>query len=750
MKKTINISIGGLSFQIEEEAYATLEKYLSEVKARFASYPDAGEIVSDMEDRIAEQFSAKAQTGRPISPAMVQELISVMGRPDQIGEAGKNDSAPNQEAVPKAPGMPKRLFRNLDDAILGGVCSGLAVYLGTDTAWVRLIFALTIFFGGFGIVLYLILWIIVPAAETDTEKLQMRGSPINLKNLEQTVRDRVAEIKKKDPSTVKRALAAPFKALGLFFRGLGRVLQSLLPVLFKIIGVGITVVAAMAMAGLVFAAVSLLTNSGSPYVDFPLKEIASGAVYYAAVASAFFVAFVPIVFILLLGTSLVAYRSTFKRMGSFMLLGLWVVAVAVFVNMAVKLAPQVEDLVKTSPYFQTASKEYALRDFSALEIGGVDEAVIHPGSSFKVVAEARQKDLDETRVFVQNGTLKVGHERLFKICLFCTRGKVKLSIYAPSFDRISASGASRVTTVGQIQGAGFKTTLSGVASLEAEAKTPQMEAELSGASKLFLSGTADSLQLSLSGVSNVKAESAQIKSADINLSGASEARFGTLESLKVEASGASVVYYQSATSLQEHYSGAAHSSKRVPSPSDAKDREYQNLDYNFKFNYPAAYLVSDGPAAGAANAYYLPIQTYFFKAQTGRFVVTASLPKETYPANTDFDGAFFSVAVTQELSQAECLKYNPNSGAGSQGTETVRQEIINGVAYTVGDASGAGMSHQAYGKIYHTYKNGSCYELQTGVRTSGFGAADFITEQVNVEDVQARLNNVLRTFTFLK
>jgi hypothetical protein len=523
-------------------------------------------------------------------------------------------------------------------------------------------------------------------------------------------------------------------------------------VVFKILGVVITVVAALAMAGLVFLAVSLMTNSGSPYVDFPLKEIASGTIYYTAVVSAFFVVFVPIIFIMLLGTSLVAYRSTFEKMGSIMLLGLWVVAVAVFANMAVKLAPQVENLVKTSPYFQTSSKDYALKDFTALEIGGIDEAVVYPGNSYKVTAEGKQKDLSEAKIYVENNTLKIEREHVFRFCLFCTQDKVKLAIYAPGLSQISASGASRIATANLLQGKNLKISLSGVANLQADVEFEQVSAELSGAAKSGLSGSVGVLQASVSGASKLEATEAQVKRATLDLSGASQAHLGDLEYLKVRASGASTVYYQSAGEVVESYSGASRSVRGLSRPAGLETANppvgslvYQNQAYKFEITYPAGYELLEGSKPSPENAFYIPVQTYFSKPQSGEIVSVVYLPKNSYPANTDFAGGFFGMAVAKGLTQSECLRFDSDSIARSSGNKT-----INGVVYAGGEASGAAMSHQSFDKIYHTYKNSQCYELQAGVRTSGFGAADAITERVNVDEVFLKLESVLNTFTFFK
>lgn len=743
MKKTINISIGGLSFQIEEDAYAALEKYLGEVKNRFAAYAEAAEIVSDIEDRIAEQLMAKLPRGQVVSLGLVEELIAIMGRPEQIGEEGKTEQSDAKEAVPNPPAAQKRLYRDLDDAILGGVCSGIAAYIGTDTVWVRLVFALTIFFGGFGVVLYLILWVIVPPAQTAVEKLQMRGSPVNLKNLEQTLKDRVAELKKKDQSQVRRGIAAPFRALGVAFRSVGRFLLRIVPTLFKLIGIAVVVLASLSLAGLIFVVVSLLTNPASPYLDFPLKEIAAGGVYYAALVSAFFVAFVPIVFLMQLGVSLITYRSVFRKMGSFLLLGLWVVAVAIFANMAIKLAPQVENLVKTSPYFQTTTKEYKPAGFESVALDGIDEAVLHPAQSYKVVVEGKQKDLDAAKVYVDNGALKIKRNYPFRFCLFCTQDKIKLEIFAPNFTSLKASGASRISIADTLKGKSMVITLSGVSALDGQFDLNSLKAELSGASKIKFAGAVDSVDLALSGASHAETEEAVIRFAQVNLSGVSDARFGQLDKLKIQASGASTVYYQSAGSIEERYSGAARSVRALPS-SALQVSQYQNLTYRLTFSYTPSFQLFEGEQASAANSYYLPIHNYFVKNQGSKFLVTAALPKSTYPNNTDFDGAYFSVAVTDQLSQPDCLSFSSNSNVTN-----LHKQIINGLEFAAAEASNAGMSHQAYDKIYHIYKNGSCFELQTGIRTSGYGAAGWITEQVDVKQVFGRLDEILNTFTFL-
>ena len=270
VKKTISISIGGYSFQVEEDAYARLEKYLSGVKERFASYVGADEIVSDIEGRMAEQFTGKAGESKIVTLAIVEEMIAVMGQPEQMGGEDRATGHAGS-ATGSSDFSGKRFYRSLDNAMLGGVASGIAAYFGDfDPLWVRLAFALSVFFGGLGVVLYLILWIIVPAARTDTEKMQMRGEPVNLRNIEETVKARVDEVKNRDYSGFKKILVLPFRFLGAVIRAAGSVSKNLFSVVFRIVGFFLTVAAALAIAGIVVALVSILFNAHSSYFDFPI------------------------------------------------------------------------------------------------------------------------------------------------------------------------------------------------------------------------------------------------------------------------------------------------------------------------------------------------------------------------------------------------------------------------------------------------------------------------------------------------
>ncbi len=743
MKKTINISIGGMSFAVEEDAYQALENYLNAIKQKFSAYPDASEIVSDMEDRIAEQFAGKTQGDKIITLALVEELISIMGSPEQLGGDKEKSSSTKTSSA-----FGKRLYRNPDDVIIAGVCSGIAAYVNTDPVWVRLIFALTIFFGGFGVLLYIVLWIILPIASTDTEKMQMRGESVNLKNLETMVKERVEELKKKDKSPVKKVLAAPFVALGAVLQAVGRLIKKLFPLLFKLVGLAIALFSALGIAILVFVGFSLLFNANSPYVDFPFRELAHGAVYYTALASAFFAIFVPAVFLVLLGTSLMSLRSSISKAGGFSLLGLWVLALIVLVNMGVKLAPQIEQITQTSPYFHEINKTYDLKNFNSIELSGADTLTFYKSDSYKVMATGTEKDLNGAALKVENGVLKLERNDKIKFCIFCNIKSVKYSVYAPAITGLSASGASRIYA-DKTQVDTLNVNLSGASRGVITTQTKELTAKLSGASRLEIMGTSTAISAEIIGASTLNAQNAAASLAKVVLSGASKANFGNLNSLEVSASGASTVTYKTASSLKQNLSGASRVKQTLGSDNEdyynyapETDKLYTNEVYGFKFNYPSGYEMQAGE--NTQNGFYLPIENYFYQNKKGERIITSLLPKDTFSANTDFAGGFFSVSAAKNLTSAQCYKFGNQAMADSQKLN------LNGIDFTLANISDAGMGHQATDKIYHAYNNKICYEIDMGVRTSGFGADPNITEQVSKADVFAKLQPLLQNFEFVK
>ena len=192
MKRTLSVNIGGIAFHIDEDAHALLNKYLRNVKDEFRNMEGGEEIYEDIESRIAELFTAKLNNSRQvITIREVDEVIATLGEPSDFSDTSGSSKYSGFRTYTN-----RRMYRDPDNRIIGGVCSGLAAYWRVDPTIVRLIFVLLAIFGMAGVLIYLILWIILPEAQTISQKLEMRGEPVNFSSIGAFLRDEFENVKR--------------------------------------------------------------------------------------------------------------------------------------------------------------------------------------------------------------------------------------------------------------------------------------------------------------------------------------------------------------------------------------------------------------------------------------------------------------------------------------------------------------------------------------------------------------------------
>ena len=182
MNKTLTINLANSIFNIDENAYLALQRYLEAVKKYLIGTQGSEEILADVEARIAELFSEKiTEDKQVIILEDVDQIIQIMGQPEDYSiDEDIFEEAPKKNSNTRI----KKLYRDSDQKLLGGVCSGIGHYLSIDPLWVRLLFIVFLFGGGFSVITYLILWAIVPEARTTAQKLDMQGEAANLSNIE--------------------------------------------------------------------------------------------------------------------------------------------------------------------------------------------------------------------------------------------------------------------------------------------------------------------------------------------------------------------------------------------------------------------------------------------------------------------------------------------------------------------------------------------------------------------------------------
>lgn len=205
MKKTISINIKGLNFIIEDDAYQLLQDYLDNLKNALNNQDGSDEILEDIELRIAELFSIKLNDNKTVVELTdVQEALDLLGKPEDYIEQGEDkESTEKIEQEAYSEKADKRLYRDTANASVGGVCGGLANYLNIDRVIIRAIFVLMVLFAGFGVSLYIILWIIIPKATSSIDRLKMKGKPITVESVKEEVRSASENIAKNSKNVSK-------------------------------------------------------------------------------------------------------------------------------------------------------------------------------------------------------------------------------------------------------------------------------------------------------------------------------------------------------------------------------------------------------------------------------------------------------------------------------------------------------------------------------------------------------------------
>jgi phage shock protein PspC (stress-responsive transcriptional regulator) len=193
MNKIMNINIAGIVFHVNDNAYDKLKNYLEDINSHFRETEGGGEIIIDIEARIVELFQLKLSSKKQvITIEDVTEIISIMGVPTDFESENENSYTESE----KDNKVRKRMFRDIDNRMIGGVCSGLGAYFGVDIVWFRLAFVVATL-SGLSILAYLILWIIIPPAISISEKLEMRGNPVNISNIEKSIREEMSGLRDK-------------------------------------------------------------------------------------------------------------------------------------------------------------------------------------------------------------------------------------------------------------------------------------------------------------------------------------------------------------------------------------------------------------------------------------------------------------------------------------------------------------------------------------------------------------------------
>jgi phage shock protein PspC (stress-responsive transcriptional regulator) len=406
MNKTTSINLGGYFFHIDEDAFRKLSNYFDAVK-RSLSPDGREEIINDIESRISELFTEKlGSTKQVIGLKEVDDIITIMGQPEDYkieDESPKNDFQSNYTST----GSLKKLYRDKDNSFLGGVLSGLGHYLGVDPLWLRIIMVILFFGFGTGLVLYIILWILIPEAVTTSQKLEMKGEPINISNIEKKVKEGFNEISDKFSNLDHDKIASNAKSgAEKIGNTISEIVTSIFNVISKIIGVFIVLFTSITLISVIIGGIAMIFFSSMPD-NFLYNHIHTPFSFETPIwiqgLLLIIVVGIPLFYLLILGLKLLTSRI--KSIGNtinYSLLAIWIIGLASMLFLTIKEISQ-------NAYTGKDIKKVAinLKPSDTLNIKFVSNNLyskdIYEHENFEVIHD----DTDKEIIFSNNVSIKI-------------------------------------------------------------------------------------------------------------------------------------------------------------------------------------------------------------------------------------------------------------------------------------------------------------------------------------------------------
>lgn len=342
MNKTVNINIGGLFFHIDEDAFQKLSRYFDAIKRSLSNSSGKDEIMKDIEMRVAELLTEKQKSDKHvINLKDVDEVIVVMGQPEDYRI---DDDATEAKTDFNSTTRRKKLYRDKDNGLIGGVCTGLGHYFGIDAVWIKILF-LILAFTSFGLLAYIILWIATPKAITTSEKLEMTGEPVTISNIEKKVREEFDSVSNKIKNANYDEMGNQVKyGAERAANGLGDVIMRVFGAFAKVLGVFVLLFSSFALLGVLIASVILIFSSSLP-ANTILNNIVTpigletplwvqGLLFLIALG-------IPLFFLIILGLKiLVTNLKSIGNIAKYSLFAIWIIAVGILISLGINEATQ--------------------------------------------------------------------------------------------------------------------------------------------------------------------------------------------------------------------------------------------------------------------------------------------------------------------------------------------------------------------------------------------------------------------------
>ena len=653
MNKTININISGTVFNVDEDAYDLLYKYLESIKKYFSKIDSDGEIVADIESRIAENFlSSISSQNNSISISDVKNVIKVMGTLDDFKEIYE-DVDKEEESNTSEEKKTKRLFRNIHDKVIGGVASGIsnyfkidplitriifitmaffggfgllayiicwigipagndsesiirkryyrdsdekvlggvamgvANYFSIDVSLVRILFLISIFFGGFGVLIYFILWFITPEATTVGEKMSMKGYSVTLENIEKYVEEKINP-EDKEENILMKIILFPFRIAGPILNGFIKLVAPFIKIALSIILFSVSVAIIFIIVLLALNQFELLDQASADIrVNLlVLDGVNLGAIINeiptAIMSSLYLNLFLTLILMIMMITKFLFNRQMFGLPGSIVVFFVWLINTS-FNGIALPVLIEkwekdgvVDEWIESGVLdsydnYQTYSKSFEIKDFDGLRVSIPANIVIRESNAYLVKIDATEREFENLVVEKTSGDiLRIYSERdRWRWNEWKNENKTSIVIEMPNINILQASAASNTDiefssiedlTI-RLSGASdldlnsdvsnLIANVSGASDFDIDGKVKSSNFKISGASDVDIEGTGENLVLRASGASTFDGRDFNVGTISLIVSGASTAYVNSIDKLNVDASSASSVYHYGTGSIDD-------------------------------------------------------------------------------------------------------------------------------------------------------------------------------------------------------
>jgi len=504
MKKTITVNLNGRVFTMDEDAYRLLDKYLNNLRIHFRNEEGASEIITDFEARIEELFSEKTRLGyEVITIEHVEEVIARVGKPDDFADRKDTDDD-KQSYFTDSKEMKKKFYRNIDDKMFGGVCSGIAAYFDLNVLAVRIVFIILIFATSLWIVpAYVLAWILVPGAFTAEQKLQMRGKPITVENIGKTV---AAEMDETLSTGTKGCLSGFIDlCVGLmkvFLIGIGSI-------------VGLSLFFALIITLIVIMALFFGLGSGE-FLGILPPFIVSNRPVLATIAF-LFVAGIPIVVLIHAIIAHIANLKPINRAVKWVVFLIWVLALGFMFSSGLRF-----NLNTGFPNWNRKTivfDNHAIRGngilsekiiepdepFTSLEIGNHLYANLQveqiPGEKPLIVVSGDENLVDQVKYDLQDGRLKLSAHNPFR-----SENNLTIRIQTNNLKAIRSDIAGNIQLNRAFNGDELEIKLTGPGNLRADSLyIRSLTVRSEGIASVNLSGKVNHARLDLAGAGKINA-----------------------------------------------------------------------------------------------------------------------------------------------------------------------------------------------------------------------------------------------------